>query len=186
MARPKNSDGDARQRLVEAAGRGFRTGGFGGAGVDALARGAGLTSGAFYAHFDSKAEAFKLVVAEGLAMLRNGVLAFQEKHGRNWRDPFIDFYLGERMQVGLDEACGLPSFSPDVARADDATRAVYEAELEALVAALAGGFRGANARERALALLAVLSGAAAMARAVKDDRARREILAAANSAAKVM
>ena len=186
MARPGNSDGDARQRLVEAAGRGFRTGGFGGAGVDALAKGAGLTSGAFYAHFDSKAEAFRLAVAEGLAMLRNGALAFQEKHGRNWRDPFIDFYLGERMQVGLDEACGLPSFSQDVARADDATRAVYEAELEALVAALAGGFRGVNARERALALLAVLSGAAAMARAVKDDRARRDILAAANAAAKAI
>jgi AcrR family transcriptional regulator len=182
MARPRNSDGDARQRLVEAAGRGFRTGGFGGAGVDALAKGAGLTSGAFYAHFDSKAEAFRLVVAEGLAMLRNGALAFQEKHGRNWRDAFIDFYLGERMQVGLDEACGLPSFSQDVARADDATRAVYEAELEAL----AGGFRGVNARERALALLAVLSGAAAMARAVKDDRARRDILAAANAAAKAI
>jgi hypothetical protein len=126
------------------------------------------------------------VVAEGLAMLRNGALAFQEKHGRNWRDAFIDFYLGERMQVGLDEACGLPSFSQDVARADDATRAVYEAELEALVAALAGGFRGVNARERALALLAVLSGAAAMARAVKDDRARRDILAAANAAAKAI
>jgi AcrR family transcriptional regulator len=46
MARPKD-DGDARMRLVEAAGRGFRTGGFGGAGVDALAKGAGLTSGAF-------------------------------------------------------------------------------------------------------------------------------------------
>jgi TetR/AcrR family transcriptional repressor of nem operon len=186
MARPKNSDGDARQRLVDAAGRGFRICGFGGAGVDALAKGAGLTSGAFYAHFDSKAEAFRLAVAEGLAMLRNGVLAFQEKHGRNWRDPFIDFYLGERMQLGLDEACGLPSFSQDVARADDATRAVYEAELEALVTALARGFRGANARERAFALLAVLSGAAAMARAVKDDRTRGEILAAANSAAKAV
>ena len=37
MARPKNSDGDARQRLVEAAGRGFRIGGFGGAGAVDLA-----------------------------------------------------------------------------------------------------------------------------------------------------
>ena len=186
MARTRNDEGDARARLVDAAGRGFRVSGFGGAGVDALAKGAGLTSGAFYAHFDSKAEAFKLVVAEGLAMLRNGVLAFQEKHGRNWRDPFIDFYLGERMQVALDEACGLPSFSSDVARADDATRAVYEAELERLVDAIAGGLRGAHARERALALLAILSGAAAMARAVKDDAIKREILAAANVAAKAI
>jgi len=186
MARPRKSEGDARERLVEAAGRGFRTGGFGGAGVDALAKGAGLTSGAFYAHFDSKAEAFRLVVADSLALLRNGVIAFQERYGREWRDPFVDFYLGERMQVALDQACGVPSFSSDVARADDATRAVYEAELELLVAALAAGFRGAHAKERALALLAVLSGAAAMARAVKDDHIRREILAAANTAAKAV
>jgi TetR/AcrR family transcriptional regulator, transcriptional repressor for nem operon len=186
MARPRKSEGDARQRLVEAAGRGFRTGGFGGAGVDTLAKGAGLTSGAFYAHFDSKAEAFRLVVADSLALLRNGVIAFQERHGREWRDPFVDFYLGERMQVALDQACGVPSFSSDVARADDATRAVYEAELELLVEALAAGFRGAHAKERALALLAVLSGAAAMARAVKDDHIRREILAAANTAAKAV
>jgi TetR/AcrR family transcriptional regulator, transcriptional repressor for nem operon len=180
MARQKGHDGEARARLVEAAGRGFRESGFGGAGVDALAKGAGLTSGAFYAHFDSKAEAFRLAVADGLAMLRNGVVAFQQQHGRNWRDPFVDFYLGERMQVGLDEACGLPSFSQDVARA------VYEAELERLVEALAAGFRGAHARQRALALLGILSGAAAMARAVKGERARRDILAAANVAAKAI
>jgi TetR/AcrR family transcriptional repressor of nem operon len=186
MARTKIGEGDARARLLDAAGRGFRTSGFGGAGVDALAKGAGLTSGAFYAHFDSKADVFRLAVADGLAFLRNGILSFRERHGRNWRGPFIDFYLGPRMEVTLDEACGLPSFSSDVARADDATRTVYEAELEQLVEALADGFRGAHARERALALLAILSGAAAMARAVKDERLRRDILKAANAAAKAV
>ena len=185
MARPRKSEADARERLVEAAGR-FRTGGFGGAGVDALAKGAGLTSGAFYAHFDSKAGAFRLVVADSLALLRNGVAQFQHRHGRNWRDPFVDFYLGERMQVALDEACGVPTFSADVARADDATRAIYETELELLVQTLAAGFRGAQARQRALSLLSILSGAAAMARAVNDDRIRREILAAASTAAKAV
>jgi TetR/AcrR family transcriptional regulator, transcriptional repressor for nem operon len=186
MTRTKAGEGDARARLLDAAGRGFRTGGFGGAGVDALAKGAGLTSGAFYAHFGSKAEVFRLAVADGLAFLRNGVLSFRERHGRNWREAFIDFYLGPRMEVALDEACGLPSFSSDVARADHATRAVYEAELEQLVQALADGLRGAHARERALALLAILSGAAAMARAVKDEKLRRDVLRAANAAAKAI
>jgi TetR/AcrR family transcriptional regulator, transcriptional repressor for nem operon len=186
MARPKKGEGDARARLVEAAGRGFRMGGFGGTGVDGLAKEAGLTSGAFYAHFDSKAEAFRLAVADGLTFLRNGILAFQQSHGRNWREPFIDFYLGPRMEVALDEACGLPSFSSDVARADDATRAVYETELERLVEVVAAGFRGAHARERAWSLLAILSGAAAMARAVKNASVRRAILAAANAAAKAV
>ena len=186
MARSMKGEGDARARLVEAAGRGFRSGGFGGTGVDALAKGAGLTSGAFYAHFDSKAEAFRLVVSEGLVKLRNSVGTFQQRYGRGWRDPFVDYYLGERMEVELADACGLPSFSPDVARADDATRAIYEAELTRLVEVLVAGFRGAHASERAWSLLAVLSGAAAMARAVKDDRIRREILAAARVAAKAV
>jgi TetR/AcrR family transcriptional regulator, transcriptional repressor for nem operon len=185
MARPKG-DSDARGRLVDAAGRGFRTSGYGGAGVDALAKGAGLTSGAFYAHFASKAEAFRLVVSDSLALLRNGVTSFQAQHGRDWRDPFVDFYLGPRMELGIDEACGLPSFSSDVARADDATRAAYEAELALLVDAVEKGFRGANARQRAWSLLAVLSGAAAMARAVKDAGVRRDILAAAAVAAKAV
>ena len=185
MARPKG-DSDARGRLVDAAGRGFRTNGYGGAGVDALAKGAGLTSGAFYAHFASKAEAFRLVIADSLALLRNGVAAFQAQHGDDWRDTFVDFYLGPRMELGIDEACGLPSFSSDVSRADDATRAVYEAELALLVDEVAKGFRGANARQRAWSLLAVLSGAAAMARAVKDVDARRDILAAAVVTAKAV
>src|SRR6266581_1082619 len=105
MARSKGNEGDARARLVEAAGRGFRTGGFGGAGVDALAKGAGLTSGAFYAHFDSKAEAFRLAVVDGLSFLRGGILTFQESHGRNWREPFIDFYLGARMRANARWRC---------------------------------------------------------------------------------
>src|SRR2546421_11202153 len=82
MARSKNNEGDARARLVEAAGRGFRTGGFGGTGVDALAKGAGLTSGAVYAHFDSKAEAVRLVAADGLTTLRNGIAGFPVQYGR--------------------------------------------------------------------------------------------------------
>ena len=186
MAGSGKSEGGARTRLAEAAGRSFRIGGFGGTGVDGLAKEAGLTSGAFYAHFNSKAEAFRLAVADGLAFLRNGVLSFRARHGRNWRGPFVDFYLGARMEVALDEACGLPSFSADVARADEATRKLYEAELLQLVDAVAAGFRGTGARPRALALLAILSGAAAMARAVKDDNVRREILAAANTAAKAV
>src|SRR3979490_3613359 len=101
MARPKGNEGDAKARLVEAAGRGFRTGGFGGTGVAALAKGGGLTSGAFYAHFDSKAEAFRLVVSEGLATLRNGIASFQERHGRGWRGPFVDFFLRGRMWLGV-------------------------------------------------------------------------------------
>jgi hypothetical protein len=82
---------------------------------------------------------------------------------------------------------------PDLRRRDRrtergvaATRAVYEAELTQLVEVLVAGFRGAHASERAWSFLAVLSGAAAMARAVRDPQVRAEILAAARTAAKAI
>ena len=58
--------------------------------------------------------------------------------------------------------------------------------LDGAASAPSAGFRGAHATERAWSFLAVLSGAAAMARAVKDDRLRREILDAARTAAKAL
>ena len=64
MARPKGSTSNARERLIEAAGRGFPHW-FGGIGVDGLAKAAGLTSGAFYIHFSSKREAFRFAHHEG-------------------------------------------------------------------------------------------------------------------------
>ena len=186
MARPKKPGGDARERLLAAAGRGFRTGGFGGIGVDGLAREAGMTSGAFYAHFSSKADAFQLAVVDGISFLREGVAKFQARHGPNWRNRFVDFYFGERMKVGIEEACALPTFTPDVARADSSTREAYQAELDLLIETLAAGFGNPPDRERACAFLALLSGGASIARAVKDEHVRKEMLAAAGSAAKAI
>ena len=186
MAQPRKPADNPRQLLLDAAGRGFRIGGFGGIGVDALAREAGMTSGAFYAHFRSKADAFRLAVVDGISFLREGVATFLTRYGKNWRDPFVDFYFGKRMNVGLDEACALPSFTPDVARADSATREAYEDELDRLIETLAAGFGDSPDRERACAFLAVLSGGASIARAVKDEHLRKEMLAAAGSAAKAI
>lgn len=186
MARRKNSDGDARSRLLDAAGRGFRTGGFGGVGVDALAQAAGLTSGAFYAHFGSKAGAFRLAVGEGMAALQAGVAACRRQHGADWLEAFVDFYLVERMRPGLDEACALPSFSADVARADLATRQVYEQRLDAVVTEIAEGLGTPPDRDRALGLLMTLAGGAAAARAVASPALRQEILTATARAAKAL
>jgi AcrR family transcriptional regulator len=61
---------EARARMVAAAGRGFRRQGFGGIGVDGLAKEAEVTSGAFYGHFSSKGEAFKAALVAGLEARR--------------------------------------------------------------------------------------------------------------------
>jgi AcrR family transcriptional regulator len=184
MAKPKQPTANARERLLDAAGRGFRVGGFGGAGVDGLAKQAGLTSGAFYAYFGSKADAFRLALVDGLQLLRNGIERFKREHPADWQPRFVDFYFGTRMKVPLEEACALPTFTADAARSDQATRASYEAELRSLVDSIAEGLSGDDARLKAWHLMAVLAGGAGMARAVTDKKLRAEILAAVAQAAR--
>lgn len=169
MARPKGSNSDTTARLREAAGRGFREGGYGGAGVDGLARAAGLTSGAFYAQFGSKAGAFRFAVVDGLTAFRTWVLALQADHGADWATHLVDTYLGALVQVELADGCTLATLTPDVIRADPETRAEYAQALAALVGAIADGLEGSDARGRAWALVSLLSGAANMARALEGD-----------------
>ena len=174
-------------RMLEAAGRGFRTGGYGGVGVDALAKEAGVTSGAFYSHFGSKAQAFREALVDGLAFLRRAIEAFQKEHGPNWHVRFVDFYFHDRLKVDLANACALPTLTCDATRSDEATRAAYETELSAIADTIADGLPGDDPvakRAKAWALMALFAGGAGMARAVKDEKLAEEIAEAARAEAK--
>src|SRR4051794_32001771 len=55
-----------RRRIVETSGRRLKQDGIDGSGVATLMADAGLTNGAFYAHFDSKADLIRTVVTHEL------------------------------------------------------------------------------------------------------------------------
>ena len=163
---------EARARILAAVGRGFRRHGLGGIGVDGLAREAGVTSGAFYGHFSSKDQAFEAAATAGLVELREGVAQFQREHGARWIEAFVDFYLGFKRTCELDDACGLQALTPEVIRASEEVRALYEVELRGVVEQVASGLpqsRRARREAQAWALLALLSGGVMMARAVADE-----------------
>ena len=58
--------GETRRRIIDFAGRRFKQDGIDGSGVAALMSDAGLTNGAFYAHFESKDDLVANVVADQL------------------------------------------------------------------------------------------------------------------------
>ena len=159
---------ETRRRLLTAAARGFRISGYGGLGVDAVAKDAGVTSGAFYAHFGSKAEAFRETLRTGLGELRDGIATWREG-GPGWLRRFATWYLGPQRRADLSSSCALPTLSLEAARSDDATRAEYAAQIREIAATLADD-SSAAAQERALAVLALLSGGMIMAHAVGDSR----------------
>lgn len=173
MARYKTDHKEqTRERIVSAAGRCFRKGGYSGIGVDGLAKEAGVTSGAFYGHFPSKEDAFKEAVIQGLREVYEAVLQLQEEHGDHWVHVFINFYLSTRRTCDLAEACALQALTSEVARSNVSVRTAYQEELIKVVNAIAQGLPMGGSDEsisRAWALLALLSGGVTMARALAND-----------------
>jgi len=176
---------EARIKILNAAGRGFRRLGFGGIGVDGLAKDAGVTSGAFYGHFPSKAEAFKAAAVAGLVQLREAIEDLRAKDAEGWLPTFVDFYMSVRRTCDLAESCALQSLTPEVARADHGTKTAYEAELVKVAEAVAKGLPNgplAIRRRTAWAILALLSGGVSMARSAADPKTGAQIAAGIKAA----
>jgi TetR/AcrR family transcriptional repressor of nem operon len=168
-----------RQRILEAAGRSFRKGGFGGVGVDGLSKEAGVTSGAFYTHFDSKSAAFREAVKQGVLDVTHAIEQLQRNHESQWWSVFVRFYLGEKRKCDLGESCGLQSLSSEVARADDAARAAFKEELMKVATVIATGPQSSGAPRTiadAYGALGTLIGAVTLARAVNDPAITKQIV----------
>src|SRR3954447_6174548 len=91
MRYSKDHKQSTRQRIVEAAGRRFKEDGIDGAGVATVMADAGLTNGAFYAHFASKEELVANVLADQLRAQRESFDT--ESAGRAGLEAFIRAYL---------------------------------------------------------------------------------------------
>lgn len=177
---------ETRRSILQAAGRRFRKHGYAGIGVDGLAKEAGVTSGAFYAHFSSKEEAFTHAVAEGIRELTEGVEQLQREHGDKWIEKFVDFYMGTKRTCELGEACAMQALTPEVMRADAHVRSVYEEEIKLVVEAIAKGLQHGSLSERrarSWALLCLLSGAVSTARALNNSALANQVARSVRSAA---
>ncbi len=166
-----------RKRLIEAAEQCFKEGGYGGIGVDGLAKKAGVTSGAFYGQFKSKEEAFGAAISSGLDVVKTGIEHLQREHGDAWWGEFIKFYMGQKRECDLTESCALQSLSPEVARSSETIRAVFEDELMKIFDAANKGPANTGA-DTTWATLAMLVGGVTLARAVADPKLANDIAAA--------
>jgi TetR/AcrR family transcriptional regulator, transcriptional repressor for nem operon len=151
-----------RAEILEHAARLFRLRGHAGTNIDDIMLAAGLTRGAFYAHFTSKDDLFAEIVRMGhglLPKLRAGNPAAA-----------LDAYLDRDDLAANALACTLASLAGDIARAPLPARLAYANVLHGAIAELAKGRqrRGLDADATVAAILAV--GAVVMARASGDPR----------------
>jgi len=163
---------NTHQKLLKSVHQSFRKLGYDGAGVDGLASAAGVTSGAFYSHFGSKAQAFRESITVGIHQFEEAVKHYQEEYGEDWLKQFSKFYLGEKRNSDLSESCSLQSLSSEVARSDEETRSAFQSELLKAVETFSTGL---NSTKDAWPVIAMLIGGTILARAVKDKKLADQI-----------
>jgi TetR/AcrR family transcriptional regulator, transcriptional repressor for nem operon len=173
-----------RQRILEAAGRRFKQDGIDGAGVAAVMSDAGLTNGAFYAHFASKEDLVANVLADQLRVQRQNFDS--QPPARAGLEAFIRSYLSPQHRDQCADGCPSAALLDEIVRRPAATRQVFTDELLSTaddVAARLDRTDAEAAREDALTILGFMIGALQLARALGDRDLSDQILARSREAA---
>lgn len=180
------------QRILDVAARALRRNGFAGVGVADVMKGAGLTHGGFYAHFDSReallVEALEHADAASAANLDHRAAALREE-GAGPLAALVTVYLSDE-HLAAHEAglgCVVGALGSEMARQEGALREVARGRIERLVrqveAALeAEGRIGGDAAGLALALAGAMVGALQIARTFGPEQQGSAMLAASRQA----
>jgi len=171
-----------RRRMIETAGRRFKSDGIDGSGIATLVADAGLTNGAFYGHFSSKDDLVATVVAQQLAdqvavvnSLPAGIASVEE---------FLREYLSPSHRDDLAGGCPSAALLDEIGRCDIAVREAYTEGASSMIQAIARHLDDGDAQrtnERAIGLFSLLVGSLQAARAVTDPELSDRILATAFS-----
>jgi TetR/AcrR family transcriptional regulator, transcriptional repressor for nem operon len=168
---------DTRRRIIETAGRRLKQNGIDGSGVAALMSDAGLTNGAFYAHFESKGDLVANVIADQLATQRAVLASLPE--GRRAVEEFVRDYLSAHHRDDPSTGCPSAALLDEIGRCDDAVRDSYTEGMQSIVDVITAHLSPhdpAAARTRALGLFTVLVATLQLARAVSDRELSDDIL----------
>ena len=112
-----------RQRIVDTAGRRFKNDGIDRSGVATLMADAGLTNGAFYAHFDSKDDLVATVVADQLG--RQASEFGKLPGGRAGLEVFVREYLSPAHRDHPDVGCPSAALLDEVGGAPERPKGVH-------------------------------------------------------------
>lgn len=158
-----------RQRIIETAGRRFKRDGIDGAGVATLMKDAGLTNGAFYAHFESKEELVATTVSEQLHDQREWLSSFEP--GRAGVEQMVRAYLSPEHRDHPEDGCPSAALLDEITRCADPTKQAYTDSVLAIIDDIAAQLAPHDAqsmRTRAISVYALLVGTLQLSRALAD------------------
>ena len=159
----------------------FRQGGFDDVSIDQLMKAAGLTRGAFYAHFDSKEHLVREVLGIEAGLTRTLAALATDAPARPDASELLEAYLHDDPAGRVQ--CPVVAHPMDALRGGTGRSEAYAQQIGALTAALEGaGVVGDAGGEDEAALLAALTvGAAVLGTAMGDASLGRRIERAASA-----
>jgi len=167
-----------RQRILQAAGRRFKEDGIDGAGVAAVMSDAGLTNGAFYAHFASKEDLVANVLADQLRAQRHSLES--QPSDRAGLEAFVRSYLSPEHRDACADGCPSAALLDEIARRPAATREVFTDELMGEIDDIAACLDPADVeatRTDVLTVFGLMVGTLQLARALTDRELSDQLLA---------
>ncbi|UCI21889.1 TetR/AcrR family transcriptional regulator [Mesorhizobium sp. B2-1-8] len=173
----------SRSRIMEVATQRFRGDGIAASGLASIMSDAGLTNGAFYPHFPSKAVLVQECVAAALEG-QSGQIAQALASGG--LAAAIDAYLSTQHRDSPGTGCASAALLPEIAREQPETRQLYTERLMTLVRQVSAALPPHTSDPEAVAfgIFATLIGTLQLARAVEGADLSDRILAAGADAAR--
>jgi len=139
---------------------------------------AGLTNGAFYAHFASKEDLVANVLADQLRAQRRSFDA--QPPGRGGLEAFIRSYLSPQHRDQYADGCPSAALLDEITRRPAATKQVYTDELMGVIDDIASRLNPTHteaAQTDALTLFGLMLGTLQLARALTDRDLSDQLLA---------
>ncbi|MDN8617381.1 TetR/AcrR family transcriptional regulator [Variovorax ginsengisoli] len=173
----------SHERIVSAAARAIRRSGYDGTGVADIMKEAGLTHGAFYAHFASReamlTEAASRACADSAAVVAEVVASVPPEQAL---PSMLRTYLSREHLEQAETGCPLAALGSETSRQAPEVRRVttrHVKEMIDLVARQSPDWGQPSAHERALVTIATMVGTLLLARAVDEPALSDSLCAAA-------
>jgi AcrR family transcriptional regulator len=175
----------SRRKILEVAAQRFRAEGIAATGLATIMSDAGMTNGAFYPHFPSKAD----LVRETVALTTDPTsMRIREFVADGDLEAAIEIFLSPEHRDSPGQGCPLTALLPEIARQPIDTRRVYAANFQKMVSELAAALpQETKDRETtAMGIYATMIGTLQLARAAEGTELSDRILAAGRETARAL
>lgn len=169
-----------REQIVHAASRRFRKSGAKGVAIADLMQELRLTHGGFYRHFNSKEQLFAEALNSGFEEAADRITRATENARKGQElSAVIETYLSAKHCEDRSGGCPVAALTAEMPHHPKAVRIAFDRTINKYISRLSHFVSGKTEKERNLKALVLLSGMAGtlnLARAVKDQALRNNIL----------